>query len=80
MTSNTVADLETFLAGKGFTLAKEYDNTKGICKVVATKRISNTVIKANNTSRAALWPAYKRALEMICEQLTEYEKQAGKGI
>lgn len=80
MANNTITDLEASIVAKGFTLSKEYDETKGICKVIATSRGTNTVIKSQNTSRADLWNAYRRALEFILNQLNQFEKVAGRGI
>lgn len=78
MPSNTVADLELALSGKGYHWIKTYDQEKGICVVKATRDIGGSTIVSKNSSRSSLWSAYKRALELTLEQLNDYEKAAGK--
>lgn len=78
--SNTVAALERILAEKRFTVSKTYDNTKGICYVVAEKKSTNTIIKANNTSRMPLWTAYRRALEFVLDQINQFEKAENREV
>lgn len=77
MTSNSVQVLESDLAGRGFKLSKKYDGTSGICVVTAYNKTTDLTIVSKNSSRAALWNAYKRALEFIIEQLDNYKNVSG---
>jgi hypothetical protein len=75
-----IPNLETRIVSKGYTITKKYDGIKGICTVTITRSLTGTTITDANRSNMPLWNAYRRALELVLDQLDLYEKMLGKNI
>lgn len=65
----TITELELAITQMGFRITKKYDGVKGICVVTLTSKDGGTVITDANRNSMSLWRAYRRAMQLLVEQL-----------
>jgi hypothetical protein len=69
ITEMVITELEAEIRFLHYVINKKYDGVKGICTVTLVSNDGHTTITDANRNLMPLWKAYRRALQLVYEQL-----------